>query len=390
MTSSTGLNQDVPPTISVIVPVRRGTYPDRVLEGLAGVDYPHDRIEVILVEGTNPSDQRNAGAALASGDILYFLDDDSFPDVDLFRYGIRTIDAYGATIVGGPSEFDASGTLLQRCIGYVLSSYFATANVRCRYRPVGRFPKEGTEQNLILCNLAVMREAFQLDGGFEASLYPNEENEFLSRMLSKGYLAIYNPKMVVNRPHRNSFSQFVKQMITYGRGRMDHFLFRPSSFNPIYLLPLAFLAYLGSLPVVIAAAFTNVALLAYLIPLALYLQGVAVTTLRILAEERDWGSAIVAPILFPVVHVCYASGLIWGVAQPIARWIHSSKSLDSAHERIRYQSSGLEAWRVKPFGAFSFPENFVSALAVRIEEPIEEPISEGSLEASKAAESLSV
>lgn len=50
------------PSISVIIPVRPGGMAQGVLESVAAIDYPEDRIEVLVAEGTQPSKQRNEAA----------------------------------------------------------------------------------------------------------------------------------------------------------------------------------------------------------------------------------------------------------------------------------------------------------------------------------------
>ncbi|HEY5974070.1 MAG TPA: glycosyltransferase family A protein, partial [Geobacteraceae bacterium] len=67
--------------ISVIIPVKPGIVPT-ALAALRAVDYPDDLYEVFVAEGRRPSGQRNRAAAAASGDILYFLDDDSLVTTD--------------------------------------------------------------------------------------------------------------------------------------------------------------------------------------------------------------------------------------------------------------------------------------------------------------------
>lgn len=359
------------PTISVIIPVRPGGSAEAVLRSLTAVDYTQDRIEILVVEGEQPSAQRNAAARIASGDILYFLDDDSEADIDLFHFAARSFRDPSVAVVGGPSEIIPRGNLLQRCIGYVLGSYFATANGRCRFRAIGRREQQAKEHSLILCNLAVRRDVFNRENGLDERLYPNEENEFLNRLSRKGYRAIYNPKMVVSRPHRSSLGQFVKQMFTYGRGRMDHFLLRPRFFNPLYLLPLAFVLYILSLPIVICLAghTWRLFLYLYLLPLMVYVEGVAVTMLRVLAEERDWLSVFLVPLLFPLVHTCYGLGLVWGLVRRVIPFVSLSSVLavgDEAKPRV---------WLVKPLGTSSFSEGrsaqttMVAGYTDRLDEP---------------------
>jgi len=336
------------PNISVIIPVRDSEPAPQVLQSLINIDYPLGKIEILIAEGKCPSMQRNRAAGVASGEILYFLDDDSMADIDLFRFAARSFWDPTVALVGGPSEIVTNGSLLQRSIGYVLGSYFATANVRCRYRAIGRFEQDGTEQNLILCNLAVRRQVFLGENGLDERLYPNEENEFLNRLCRHGHRAIYNPKMVVSRPHRSSLKEFFTQMYRYGRGRVEHFFIQPRFINPIYFLPLAFLFYLISLPFALNTWGNTLLSWIYLIPIGIYAEGVAVTSLRILAEEYDWPAMLLVPWLFPIVHVSYGIGIISGLLRRIV------PSFGVSDDSETPQNHDIRVWLKKPLGTDLF------------------------------------
>lgn len=66
------------PKISVIIPVKIGTTPTIALNSLKKVKYPKKLIEILIVEGNQPSRQRNEAIKKAGGEIIYFLDDDPF------------------------------------------------------------------------------------------------------------------------------------------------------------------------------------------------------------------------------------------------------------------------------------------------------------------------
>ncbi len=329
--------------ISVIIPARPGDSSEKAIAAITTVEYPRDLLEIIVVEGTQPSAQRNAAVKMASGEIVYFLDNDSEADIDLFRYVARSFADPQVAVVGGPSEILPSDSLLQKCFGYVLGSFFAVANVRCRYKAIGRAPQQTTEHKLILCNLGVRRTVFLETGGFDERLYPNEENELLNRLRARGYALIYNPRAVVRRPHRTSLAGFVRQMFSYGRGRMQQFLLHPQFVNPAYLVPLAFLVYLASLPAAIVLAMYSEIFRWYFLPAGLYLFASGLSTGRIVIDEEDWRPAFVTPALFFVIHVCYAVGMIAGLLG-----FHSK----SANQRrpANQRSSSLMVKVLKSFG----------------------------------------
>src|SRR5512143_966485 len=124
------------PKISVIVPVRPGV-PVRAIAALHNADYDPDRLEILIVEGDCPSRQRNCGARQASGDILYFLDDDSLIAPDALRRLALHYSTSDVQAVGGPSLTPDDEPLLSRCIGYALGTRLGAWTMRARYAPIG-------------------------------------------------------------------------------------------------------------------------------------------------------------------------------------------------------------------------------------------------------------
>jgi len=72
-------------TISVIIAAP--SYDDnlQILSSLNSIDYPKDKMEIILAIGRCPSAQRNRAAEIANGDILYFLDCNARLEINAFK-----------------------------------------------------------------------------------------------------------------------------------------------------------------------------------------------------------------------------------------------------------------------------------------------------------------
>lgn len=298
------------PSISVIIPVRPGGKGAEVLASLSAIDYPPDRIEVIVAEGTQPSKQRNEAAREAGGDILYFLDDDSVIYPHLFRDIVKWFCDDRIVAVGGPAVTRHTDTFLQKCFGYALGAYFGSLGMSYKFKAYG-WVKEATERDLILANLALRRDVFLAAGGFNEELYPNEENELLNRLKVLGYHFIYNAEAVVYRSQREDLGKFVRQVFNYGRGRMEHFFVNKNFFMPVFLLPMFFLLYLHSLLLVRHWW--------YWLPLWFYLGLNLVQTTQIALEQRQKLVFGVLPFLFPVMHIAYGYGLAWAIGRKLLR-----------------------------------------------------------------------
>ena len=66
---------------------------------------------------------------------------------------------------------------------------------------------------MILCNLLARREDLLQLGGFNESLYPNEENALMDELQKRGGLLLYDPGLIVHRPPRPSFALFLQNAL---------------------------------------------------------------------------------------------------------------------------------------------------------------------------------
>lgn len=296
------------PTVSIIIPVKPDGYV-KALEAVKKLDYPADKLELIIAEGTQPSRQRNEAVKKASGEILYFLDDDSLPASFNLNQLVSHYNDEAVGGVGGPSITPETDTFLQRSFGLLLCSPFGGGGIRNRYQRTG-LVRETSERELILCNLSFRADFYKRMGGLNEELYPNEENELMARMQSAGMRLIYDPDIYVLRSQRAGIKSFIRQMFNYGRGRMEQTIISPASASAVHFIPALFVLYL-------LGFFLN-SLDLYMIPLLCYVLldmlfslKAAVSIERGLAEKSK--SVLTAFLLFPLVHIIYGMGTIYGL-----------------------------------------------------------------------------
>lgn len=287
---------------SIIIPVKPGGEV-RALGALRRVDFPAGAFEVLVAEGTCPSHQRNLAAEEARGDILYFLDDDSLVAPDFLRRALAHYESASVAAVGGPSLTPPDDTPLQQAFGLALASPFGGGAVRNRYRQCGS-PRETGDHELILCNLSISAPAFREAGGFDRRLYPNEENELLVRMKRKGLKLFHDPELSVIRSQRTSFRAFVRQLFGYGRGRAQQMLLGGGC-GLANLVPSAFFLYLLTLPFLDKPV--------YYLPLLCYLGVSLLFTIPAGLNNGKALPALLLPAVFPLLHLSYGAGLLWGL-----------------------------------------------------------------------------
>jgi succinoglycan biosynthesis protein ExoA len=314
------------PTVSVIIPRKPGGAV-RALACLARTDYPADLFEVLIAYGCLPSAQRNLAAREASGEILYFLDDDSQVSPDFLRAAVRHYQDPTVAAVGGPSLTPPTDSPLQRAIGAAFASPVGGGGVRNRYRKAG-VARHSSDSELILCNLSFRREIYLSHGGLDERLYPNEENELMDRLQHEGLHLVHDPELAVSRSQRPDFRAFVKQMYGYGRGRGEQTVLS-GKLKPVSLAPAALLVYFLLLPLCAGGIF--------LLPLACYLALVAGAALAGGVAGRDGRLVPWLLLVYPTLHLVYGAGTISGLARPRFR-------------RVSCDAAGIEVKRVKEFG----------------------------------------
>ena len=295
-------------TISIIIPVKRGGViaalePLRCLKGELS-----EHIEVIVAEGAAPSRQRNLATGSATGEILYFLDDDSLIQEKTIALCLDAFQDDSVSAAGGPSLTPTEDGPLQQLFGSALGSVFGSGAMRFRYISAG-IPRGASEKELILCNLAFRRAVFVDMGGFDERLYPNEENELLDRITSAGQMALHIPDMTVMRSQRSTLPAFVRQIFGYGRGRARQFLVSGRS-SVVSFVPLIFLIYL------ICLNYLQSLHIIFLLPAALYILMNVFFTLQGMLRSRS-GLSLWLFAIFPLLHLANGcgllSGLLWGM-----------------------------------------------------------------------------
>ncbi|HET9870808.1 MAG TPA: glycosyltransferase family 2 protein [bacterium] len=304
------------PPYSVVIASARA---DRGLESVAALlrlPAAERPAEIIVCVGRNPSRQRNLGVALCQSPLVYFLDDDSRTVAATPRRLAAHFRDPRTAVAGGPNLHPPGATPFERTVSAVLASWLGSFKVRSRYASVGSL-REATEKDLILCNLMVRRSTFQKLGGFRVDLYPNEENEFLNRLLHGGAQLLYDPGAVVYRHRRKNLGAFCHQAFRYGQGRARQIKVYPCLSDLVHLIPAFFVLYTLSLA---AAAFP--AAPAFLrtpfwwAPFALFWALALGTSLSAFSWNRQIWDIGAVPVLIFLRQFFYGVGLAAGFLRP--------------------------------------------------------------------------
>lgn len=272
---------------------------------------------------TGPADKRDIGGEIAQGEILAFLDDDSYPAKDWLKNALRIFNEdQGITGVCGPALTPPNDNLYQKISGRVWSSWLGSGGAGI-YRCV--ISKRRRVDDYPTVNFLVRREDFWKVGGFDSHYWPGEDTKLchdLTYKLKKKI--IYDPEVLVYHHRREVFWPHLEQIGRYAvhRGYFARILPK-TSLKFGYLLPTIFVLALAGGPVTIflAGIFALKTLIwlisfLYLILLASYCFLLLFTAVKIFFEEKDFKIALlIVPSIF-LTHLVYGTLFVKGYLLP--------------------------------------------------------------------------
>ena len=301
------MNENVP-SITVLIAARPDQAEIKAVVGSRALEYPADRLEIIVARGKQPSAQRNAALKAARGDLIYFLDDDSAPEPGNLRRAVAHFRDPQVQMVGGPNLCPREAPPLEQMFALVLASWLAFGPSRARYAAVGKV-RATSEKELILCNLLARRQAMLELGGFNEALYPNEENALMDELQERGGMLIYDPQLIVHRRPRSSLKSFARMLLNYGRGRAEQFRLHPSPGSALNFVPPLFCVYLLALPLLLTLTPLGKVCL---VPLVFYGLAVLTQAAVLAAGGRVLQSLATIPLVV-LTHILYGFGFWRGL-----------------------------------------------------------------------------
>jgi GT2 family glycosyltransferase len=194
-----------------------------------------DSVQVIPTGSIGPGAKRDAALAHATGEVVAFLDDDTFPARDWLKNAVKYFDDPSVAAIGGPAVTPASDGLRQQASGAVYTSLLGGGNYAYRY-----IPKDSKQvDDYPTCNLLVRRQVTEQVGGFDTNFWPGEDTKLCLEITRRlGMKIIYAPDVVVYHHRRPLFAGHLKQVRSYALHR-GYFVkrFPETSFRLSYFLP---------------------------------------------------------------------------------------------------------------------------------------------------------
>ena len=259
--------------------------------------------KVLASTNPGPAYKRNLAVAKARGEILAFLDDDSYPDRDWLKNALKIFKEDGnIAAVCGPTLTPPSDNVYQKASGWVWSSWLGSGgagtyrNKIANRREVDDFPS---------VNLLVQKKDFEKVGGFDVNHWPGEDTKLcldLTKKLEKKI--IYDPGVLVFHHRRPVFLPHLRQIGRYAKRRGFFAKKYPeTSFRLGYWLPSLFV--FGLVIGGFLSLFSLTTRIIYLAVLGSYLFLLLISGIEVFLKEKNFCLSSLVMVSILATHLWY-------------------------------------------------------------------------------------
>lgn len=306
-------------------------------------DYPHENMEVILVNAMstdntrklmeefskedngfirvvvldNPKRKQAAGWNIAiqesKCDIIMRIDAHTMIPKEFVSKNVRCIEG-GEFVSGGPRPNIAEEeTPWKHTLLLAESSMFGSNIAPYRRDHHKTYVKS-------VFHGAYRREVFEKAGLFNEELGRTEDNEMHYRITQAGYKICYNPDIVSYQHSRSSWKNMIRQK--YGNGYWIGLTLGvcPRCFSLYHFVPLCFV-----LSIIITGVFAlGGATWPFIALMIVYMFANIFMSINAVVRQKKYGYYLLLPLIFFSLHVSYGLGTLIGIIK-IPFWLRKNK-----------------------------------------------------------------
>lgn len=317
------------PRVTLVVAMRNeGPNIERCLASIAAQDYPADRLEVLVFDGSStddsvararafagdrpgwdvrPNPQRiqvaawNLGIGAATGDIVGIVSAHAALGPGYVAAAVDALLETGADMVGGPVRAVAEGPV-GATIARATSTPFGVGGARHHYLT------ERADVDTVFMGIA--RRETWLQYPFDEAFELNEDDELSYRLLDGGGRIVCDPAIDSVYWSRSTLRRLWRQYFSYGCWKVPVLQAHPRQARLRHAAPVTLVTTLGGLGIlsVISRGARPVAATA----VAVYVSAVVAAATRY-RDRAQPGSAAMLAITYPVLHVAYGTGMLFGL-----------------------------------------------------------------------------
>ena len=319
------------PFITITMPVRNeADCIERAITSVLDNDYPAERMEILVVDGMSDDGTReivarlskansrvmmldnpkriapaamNIGLKAARGDLFIRIDGHVEIPADFITKSIQSLNEHPEAWVAGGYIKTLADSFMGQAIASAMRSPIGVGNSRFRLGDYEGWVDTlafGTHHKWIVDKV----------GYFDEELVRNQDDEFNLRIILAGGKIWMSKSIQSTYFSRGSLCKLWKQYFQYGFWRIRTLQKhkRPASLRQ--LVPLLFV--LSLLLIGLAGFLCKPLWILLAIEAALYLLGLAIGVLDV-GCKSGWRYALLAPIVFVILHFAYGIGSLWGV-----------------------------------------------------------------------------
>lgn len=263
---------------------------------------------------TGPADKRDLGAKKAKGEILAFIDDDSYPDKNWLKSARKVFEQLPEiAAVCGPTLTPPREPFRQRIAGYVWGSSLGSRGAGFYRYTVGQ---RREVDDFPTANLLVRKKDFWQAGGFNTHFWSGEDTKLCLSLTKKlGKKILYDPRVLVYHHRREVFKPHLTQIARYALHRGHFARILPETSRRFgYLAPTIFVLGLFGGPILIflLEGFGWF----YLFSICIYFLLLSVTGFRVFKKEKSFKMSFLAMLAILSTHLAYGIFFIKGFLTP--------------------------------------------------------------------------
>jgi glycosyltransferase involved in cell wall biosynthesis len=325
-----------PPVVSLLVAMRNESgHIEGCIRSIFGQDYPHEKIEVFILDGQSDDDSKkivaemiackknyyllenskriqsaawNLGFQLSRGDVVSIVSAHSRFASDYVSKAVETLLRTKADMVGGTVRAENSG-YIGETIALAVSTPFGVGNANFRYTD------DEEETDTVFMGFC-WRTTYEKLGGFDEELARNQDDEFSYRLRKTGGRIVCNPGIVSYYKNRATLRSLWSQYYQYGYWKVRVLQKHPRQMSLRQFAPPAFvLGILGSGLLAFSPVFRPLCVVLPLLYLAANLIASVITSAR-----KGWKYLLPLPLVFCILHISYGLGFLAGLMKFWNRW----------------------------------------------------------------------
>jgi hypothetical protein len=301
--------------LSIIIPLANGRTISIQKENL-----PRDT-ELIIVEGKNPSKNRNLGVSKAKTKLVAFINGHTTLSLNWAEKVVEFFEKYPEIdIVGGPQFTPKNSNFFEKLCGYALGSFFGSGSVAQRYSG-NKLNLNADETMITSANLICKKNVFD-KVKFDEKIYPGEDPKFISDAKKIGFKVAFSPEIIVFNQRRSNTREFIIQNYNYGFTRTKKESFLETLKKPFFIAPSLFLIYLlACLTYFLVQLNKPYGYLYWIIfsPIFLYSLLSIIFSVIDSVKNRSYKGLFFLPFIYLLIHLSYGIGMIFGCIKNIKK-----------------------------------------------------------------------